>query len=786
MIKFSEKEKQFHLQTNDCSYLFKVLPSGHLAHLYFGKKIHHKDFFENFTENKEPAFGSSTSYSSENHGFSLNFEQLEYSSYGKGDYRDPSISIISDDGNRTFDFLYHSHQLYTEKSKLEGLPSSYGNVEGEVETLIVTMIDCVYHVRLLLSYSVFAEKNVYTRNVKIVNEGVNKLIIDNISSFSLDYDHSDFDLLTLDGSWIRERHRHRRKLGIGKVEISSRKGVSSSDHNPFLLLCNGDTTEFSGESYGFALMYSGNHRCSVEVNSHCNTRILMGINDFDFSWGLDQNSSFQTPEVIFSYSQKGFNGLSSIFHKFIRNNVVRGEWKYKERPVLINNWEATYFDFTEKKLLRLAKEAKNLGVELFVLDDGWFGKRDNDRSSLGDWSVNLKKLPGGIKGLAEKINKIGLDFGIWVEPEMISIDSDLYRKHPQWMVRTPLRDPSPARFQYLLDLSDPEVCDYIYNSMKNLFSSASISYVKWDMNRNFSDIYSSYLPVDKQMEFAHLYVLGLYEILEKLTSDFPHILFESCASGGNRFDLAMFYYMPQVWTSDNTDSVERLHIQYGSSLFAPSSVMGAHVSAVPNHQVLRNTPIESRFNTAAFGLLGYELDLTKLTNFEKKVIAKQVIFYKKYRQTLQFGDLYRIKSPELQEYCLWMTVSKDKRQAILGYYQILAHPNPGPERYRLQGLDDSVLYKIINRQQYLDIRQFGELINMVLPVEIKTDGLIHSNLADNYLYELENTEFSAYGDQLQNSGLSPKHQFYGTGLSNQNAFIGDFGSRIFLLEEKKE
>jgi len=786
MIHYNPSSQIFHLQTAGTSYLLQVLTSGHVAHLYYGRRIRQQSAFENFSDHKELSYGSATAYSDKNHGFSLHHELLEYSSFGKGDYRNPALCLLSEDGNRTFDFLYQSHRILDGKKELHGLPSSQQAGEENVQTLELVLFDLLYHLTLTLSYTVFQDKDVIARSVKIHNGGEQTLIIDKISSFSLDYDHHDFDLITLDGTWIRERFSHRRALNYGKIEICSRKGVSGSDHSPFLLLCDKETTESSGNAYGFALMYSGNHSSSVEVDTHDKSRIQMGINDFDFSWELINNETFQSPEAFLVYSEKGFNGLSTRFHKFIRHNIVRGEWQYKERPILINNWEATYFDFNEKSLLKLAKEAKTLGIELFVLDDGWFGKRDNDRSSLGDWFVNLKKLPAGIKGLADKINKMGLDFGLWVEPEMISMESDLYRKHPEWLVHCPSREPSPARFQYLLDLTNPLVCDYICESMKQLFSSADISYIKWDMNRNFSDIYSNNLEPKKQKEFSHRYVLGLYRILKELTEEFPHILFESCASGGNRFDLAMFSYMPQIWTSDNTDAMERLHIQWGSSLFAPLSVTGAHVSAVPNHQVLRNTPIESRFNTAAFGVLGYELDLNKISNFEKKVIKKQIDFYKDHRKLLQFGTFFRLKTPEGRGTSLWMVVSEDKDEAIVGYYQQMAHPNPPSERYLLEGLDPDQLYKIQNRRQYMDIRQFGDLINMILPVTINTEGALHSTIADNYLYELEKTEFKAYGDQLMFRGFVPAQQFYGTGLDEHSAFLGDFGSRLFVLKAVKD
>nr|WP_221439788.1 alpha-galactosidase [Spirochaeta isovalerica] len=762
----------------------RILPTGHPAHLYYGEKISHKESLENFLylPSETLGYGNSTSYSTGFSGFSLNHLPLEYSSYGKGDYRNPSIALCGEDGNRTFDFTFVGYKINSGKTIPDGLPASFPDENETVETLVIELSDQSLNLTLLLSYSIFESKDIITRTVEIRNNSKSPVTIDKISSFSLDFDHKDFDLITFDGAWIRERHPHRRALGHGLTEISSRKGISSPDHNPFLVLCDKKTTEHHGDAYGFALMYSGNHSSSVEVSSHNSTRVQTGINHFDFSWLLEPGAAFQTPEAVMTFSAEGLNGMSGNFHRFIRHNIVRGTWKHKERPVLINNWEATYFDFNEKKLLNLAKEAKSLGVELFVLDDGWFGERNDDRTSLGDWFVNKKKLPSGIEGLAEKINKLGMNFGIWVEPEMISEKSDLYEKHPDWMVRTPHRDPSPGRNQFLLDLSNVLVCDFLYEILSDLFRKAGISYVKWDMNRSFSDVYSPALSPERQKEFSHRYVLGLYSLLERLTNEFPHILFESCASGGSRFDLAMFYYMPQIWTSDDTDAMERLPIQYGSSMLAPLSVMGAHVSAVPNHQVLRNTPLETRFNTATFGLLGYELDLTKLNNFEKKVIKKQISFYKEYRKLLQFGDFYRIEDPLSGEMTLWMVVSSDKNEAIIGYYQKTAKPNPGPERYRLKGLDPHKKYSLKNRTQFMDVKQFGHLINMVSPVELKENGVLHQMVASNYLYEVEKTEFSAYGDQLMNRGFCPAHQFYGTGLDEKIAFLGDFGSRLFLLK----
>jgi len=779
-----QNQNLFHLQTAATSYILNILPSGHPAHLYYGKKISHNDSFDNFLylPSETMGFGCSTAYSQDRKGLSLNHVPLEFSSYGKGDYRNPAMELTGADGNRTFDFVYTSHRIYKGKEKLDGLPSSYMNEGDDVETLELELVDSVLNVSLFLSYSIFFDRDIIARSCRVENKGNSSLSLEKLSSFSIDFDHKNFELITLDGAWIRERHHHRHPVQYGIAEICSRKGVSSPDHNPFMILCGEDTTEQMGDAYGFALMYSGNHSSSVEVSNHNYTRVQSGINHFDFSWLLEPGKSFQAPEALLSFSPEGLNGLSGNYQNFIRNNIVRGEWKFKERPVLINNWEANYFDFNEKKLLTLAKEAKTLGIELFVLDDGWFGARNDDKTSLGDWFVNSKKLPGGIGGLAEKIKKMGMDFGIWVEPEMISEESELYKKHPEWMVRTPHRNPSPGRHQFLLDLSNSEVCDHLFAVLSELFSSADISYVKWDMNRSFSDLYSLTLPSDRQKEFAHRYVLGLYSLLEKLTVKFPSILFESCASGGSRFDLAMFYYMPQIWTSDNTDAFERLSIQYGSTMFAPSSVMGAHVSAVPNHQVLRQTPLESRFNTAAFGLLGYELDVTKLSNFEKKVIKKQIAFYKEHRKLIQFGNFYRIQDPSTADITLWMTVSPDRTEALIGYYQKNAKPNPGPERYRLRGLDRDILYEVTNRPQYMDIRQFGHLINLVSPVQLKEEGLLHKIAADNYLHEVEKLNFKARGDQLLYRGFSPVQQFYGVGLDDSTAFVGDFGSRLFVLK----
>lgn len=774
MIRINE-EKEFHLQTKNSSYIMKVLPTGHLANLYYGKKIKHRNDFSTLYQNYNIEVGNSTTYSEESGHFTLDTTRLEVATYGKGDYREPSMHLNFADNSRVSDFLYQDYNIIEGMVGFDNLPEI--EISGE-NNLEIILVDKIKNVELHLFYKVFEDYDIISRSLKLINKGENELKIEKLMSFNLDLVQRDFDIYSLDGKWIKERRLNKHKFDKGTFYIDSKKGVSSSDHNPFLALKDRERNEV----YGFTLVYSGNHQALVEKSPHDFSRIQMGINPFDFNWLLKEEESFQSPEMMMAFFDKGFMKMSQNFHDIINNRLIAKKWRKKPRPILFNNWEATYFDFDEKKLLKLARQARDLGIELFVLDDGWFGKRNDDSSSLGDWYVNREKLPSGIKGLSEKINNLGLDFGIWVEPEMVSIDSELYSKHPEWAVKLNDRKASLGRNQLILDLSNPEVVEYLYNQLSSLFEKANISYVKWDMNRNFSDIYSNYLPQERQMEFSHRYYLGLYELLERLTSQFPDILFESCASGGNRFDPAMLYYMPQTWTSDNTDAVERLSIQGGTSYVYPLSTMGAHVSTTPNHQVLRRTPLETRFNVAAFGLLGYELDLNKLSRFEKKVIKKQIEFYKKHRKLLQFGKFYRLKSPFNSNQTIWLVVSEDKNEALMGYYQKLQQSNPPLENIRLKGLDPNKFYKLENRTQYLNIKEFGDLVNDRLPINIKDGGILQSLIANNYLFEQEKENITAYGDELMNAGFRPYNQFIGTGYNEKIRYIGDFGSRLYYLE----
>jgi alpha-galactosidase len=593
-------------------------------------------------------------------------------------------------------------------------------------------------------------------------------------------------LLTLDGAWIRERHLHSRPLVFGTVRIDSKKGVSSADHNPFFALRRKHTDELVGECFGFSLVYSGNFEASAEVSPHSLLRVLMGINSFDFEWQLGPMETFVTPEAILTFSNAGLSGMSQNFHRLINRHIIDPAWQEKDRPILLNNWEATGFDFKEAKLLRLARTAKKLGIELFVLDDGWFGKRDDDTTSLGDWIPNLRKLPSGLRGLAAKIHRLGLQFGIWVEPEMISEDSDLYRTHPDWVIRLPDRVPSKGRNQLILDLTRSEVRDHLFEALSSVFAEGQVQYCKWDMNRNFSDMYSLPLGPERQGEFFHRYVLGLYSLLTRLKRRFPEILFESCASGGNRFDLGMLYYMPQTWTSDDTDGIERLFIQYGTSLVYPLSTMGAHVSAVPNMQTIRNTPLETRFNTAMFGLLGYELDLTRCNPFEKKVIRRQVAFYKEHRHLLQFGRFTRMISPFSENDCLWMVSSPQGDEALVGVYQILSKPNGPMQKIPVPGLNPTLVFRIRNRSQYFNLRTFGDLIRHALPIRLRADGTLFNLLANRYLMAAETEDLQVTGDLLPTFGFVPKQPFIGTGYNDRVRLMGDFGSRIYHLRAERK
>ncbi len=686
------------------------------------------------------------------------------------------------DGSRITDFHYQEHRILAEKPSFPTMPEVFAAAGESVETLQVTVTDPIAALEVDLYYSVFASADVITRRAVVRNVGIGRVMAEKFLSFNLDFADADFEFVSLDGAWIRERHVHERTLRPGIVKIDSKRGVSSSDHNPFVAIKRPFTTEDAGDCYGFSLLYSGNFEASAEVNPHGQLRLMMGINSFDFYWNIEPGESFTTPEAVLTFAANGMTKLSQNLHRLVNKNIINPHWQERERPILANNWEATFFDFTERKLLKLARLAKQAGVELFVLDDGWFGKRNDDTSSLGDWFANPKKLPSGIGGFATKIRRIGLDFGIWVEPEMVNPDSDLYRKHPEWAIRHPQRAPSLGRHQLVLDMTRTDVRDYLFERLSTLFDEAGVTYCKWDMNRSLSDLFSGSLDSLHQGEFAHRYVLGLYELLGRVTRGYPDILFESCASGGNRFDLGMLYYMPQTWTSDDTDGMERLYIQYGTSFAYPPSTMGAHVSAVPNAQTIRSTPLETRFNTAIFGLLGYELDFAKLSSFDRKVIRRQIEFYKEHRKLLQFGRFYRLQSPYDTNECLWMTVSEDGGEAITGVYQMLAKPNGPAQKIPVAGLNPAHRFRIRNRRQYFNLRTFGDLARHALPIRLAAKGVLFHFLANHYLMAAETEDLLVAGDVLNRFGFVPKQRYIGSGYNADIRLMGDFGSRVYHIK----
>lgn len=778
MIFFHEKQQLFHLQTEETSYVIKVSEFGHLLNLYYGERLEQRSNLSMLDHQYNVMLGSTTAYSNSNVRYCLETQKLEVSTSGKGDYRDSSLHVRFDvDGSTTSDFVYHSYQILDEKPQPSGLPHTH-SLEEEQSSLVIRLKDKVHDLYVDLHYSCFSSANIITRRMEVVNECQFGIDVEKAMSLNLDLDQlRQPQALHLTGKWIKEGQLQRDDIHQGQLVLESRRGVSSAQHAPYLAITESSSDELQGHCYGFSLIYSGNYKTTIEKSAYEQVRIAMGVSDFDFCWKLAQGESFTTPEVMMTFSADGLNRMSQNLHAGVNRHLIAKQWQSSPRPVQVNNWEATYFDFNHCKLLSIAKKAKKLGAELFVLDDGWFGKRDDERSSLGDWFDHKSKLSGGTARLAEKIRAQGLDFGIWVEPEMVSPDSELYRAHPEWALTIPDRTASLGRYQLVLDMSNPDVVDYLFEKLSAVFSQTRASYVKWDHNRNLSDVYSQ--TSSDQHSLYHKYVLGLYELLFRLREAFPNVLFENCSSGGNRFDLGMTYFMPQTWTSDNTDSYARLAIQQGFSYFLPSSTMSAHVSGHPSHQALRHTPIESRFNVASFGNLGYQLDLTKLTPFEEKIAKKQIAFYKQHREILQYGDFYRLDS---RYGYAWLMVNREKTQALLGIFQGSQQCNTELERIRIPSLNPNLNYKITSRVQYQNVRQFGDLINEHLPVNIKDRGVLHSVIANHVLHPTTQEEYQLYGDQLEKFGLPLKSQFLGTEMTDEIRHIGDYGSRLYVIE----
>lgn len=694
-IKFHEASKEFHLYNDEISYIINILPNNQLGNLYYGKRIEDK---EDHSYLLEGGIRPLAVYLCEG-DISLQLTRQEYPSYGTTDFHYPAFEIEQENRSRISKFEYLSHEIFPGKKPLKGLPATYVEEKTEADSLEITLFDPVTKTKLVLSYTIFKDIAVITRNAFFLQEGEETVILNRALSASIDLPDDDYEMVHFAGAWSRERAIKKRRLEQGVQSIHSLRGSSSAEHNPFFMLKRPNTVEDMGEVYGFSLVYSGNFLAQVEVDSHDTTRVIMGIHPDTFRWILKKGEYFQTPEAVMVYSDKGIGWMSQTYHRLYRTRLARGYWRDRERPILINNWEATDFRFDEEKIIKIAETAKKVGVELFVLDDGWFGKRNNDQAGLGDWYVNKEKIPSGISGLANRIEKLGMKFGLWFEPEMVNKDSDLFRSHPDWILATPGRSQSQGRTQYVLDYSRPEVVDYIYGMMSKLLREAHLSYIKWDMNRYITECYSIALSKERQGEVMHRYVLGVYSLYERLTSEFPKVLFESCSSGGARFDPGILYYAPQTWTSDNTDAADRMRIQYSTSFVYPVSNMGAHVSVCPNQLTGRIIPIETRANVAFFGAFGYELDLSCLSPEELDKVKQQIIFYKENRKLFQQGLFFRLKSPYDHKENAWMVATEDGSEAIVGYYRMVNETNGACIRLKLRGLNPKSRYRVSGREQ---------------------------------------------------------------------------------------
>lgn len=707
MTEIIRKDRLIHLRNDAVSYIIYLLEGGIPAHLYFGKRVESLNPVSMLRRYDLPADGSFSLQ-----GCTLDHTPHEYPSHGLGDLREGALSVRRKDGTRSADLRVTAAEVVDGKPGIPGLPATFG---ANAKTLLLHMQDALIGLEATLSYTMFDDVAGVMRAVKLHNASDSDLAIERAYSLCLELPESRYDLITLSGAWSREREINRRPLVMGEQGVSSLTGATSLHNSNMLFLARPETTEERGEAIGAALVYSGNFKASVHVDSHRMSRVFLGLNDVDFAWKLTPGADFHTPEAVVVYSDAGLGGMSRAFHRVCAEHLVRGKYARAPRPILLNNWEATYFGFNEEKLLKIAKTAADVGVELFVLDDGWFGHRDDDTTSLGDWYVDTGKLPQGMKHLTDQVHGMGLKFGLWFEPEMISPKSDLYEKHPDWAIRIDGREPVQQRQQLTLDLSREDVQDYVYESVASHLRADGIDYVKWDMNRNFSNIGSALLPADQQQELPHRYMLGLYRVLERLVNDFPDVLFESCSSGGGRFDLGMLHYMPQTWTSDNTDALCRCRIQYATSLVFPPFAMGSHVSAVPNHQTGRITPIETRGNVAMSGCFGYELDLNTLSAEEIEKVRAQVARVKAVRNTLLYGDFYRLLSPYEGNDTAWMTVSKDGSEAILMLTRAQAQSYAFPVLLRLRGLDADKVYTVVETGESYS---GSELMNAGLSVKL--------------------------------------------------------------------
>lgn len=705
-IKYFEKNRVFKLDGKDTSYIIGIVDKENfLGHVYFGKKVIDENI--NYLMRLEEAPFYPTKNNRDRVSFYDSFPH-EYSMQGIGDFRESSIRVKDKNGHSQVKLEYKSHEIYKGKLEPRNLPRTFGE-EDECTSLEITCMDTFLNLEVVLVYTVFENLDAITRSVRVKNLSEDSIKLTKVLSSCVQLEGTDLDMISLHGAWARERFVQRKHVGIGKNKVESIRGETSHQDHPFIAVLDKNATDDYGNVYGFNLVYSGNFMAQVEGCQYDTTRVVMGMSPEDFEWNLKQNEEFIAPEVVMVYSNEGLGKMTRTFHDLYRNNLIRGKYKDKKRPILINNWEATYFDFDTDKLLDIAKEASKLGIEMLVMDDGWFGHRNADNSSLGDWFVNESKIKGGLKYLVDEVNKLGMEFGIWIEPEMISEDSDLYKNHPDWLIKIPGRDPALCREQYVLDLSRKEIVDYVYEMIKNVVSSANIKYVKWDMNRQLTDLGSIGLDKESQGELSHRFVLGVYDLMDRFTKDFPEVLLENCSGGGARFDPGMLYYSPQIWCSDDTDAIERLKIQEGTAMIYPLSCIGAHVSDCPNHTVGRTTPFETRGYVALAGTFGYELDVTKIPEKDRDMIPEQVKMYHKYNDLVRTGDYYRLANYSSNgSYDSWQVVSKDKKETLVSFVQVLGRANSHSRRVKIKGLIEEELYE---NQETKEVLSGGALMH---------------------------------------------------------------------------
>jgi len=764
----------FKIDTKNTSYLIKISKFNHILNCYYGSKILDQESFYFAEEKYGAGAGTSTNYSEEDFNYILDLLSLEVSSPLKGDYKEPSI-VIDNGKDFILDLVYRDFKINDNFTKISNLPNPHGNLEE----LIINTKDFVKDICVDLHYVVDYENDIILRRTVVKNNTKSPLILNKVMSMQLEMVGKNFELISLYGGWGFEGQKSYTKLDHGIYINDSKTGNSSCRHNPFFLLKEEEANYNNSDVYSFNLIYSSNHYEMVEQSSFNKTRIQTGISPYCFKYTLNDGEIFETPFAIMTYSNKGINGSSQNMHNFIIEHILKEEHKDMLSPILINNWEATYMKFKESNLKAIIKKAKDLKLDMFVLDDGWFGRRTDDTKGLGDYDVNKKKIHSGLEGIAKYTNKKDLKFGLWFEPEMVNEDSKLYEDHPDWVIKDENRAPSKGRHQLVLDLTKKEVQDYIIENVNCILDNNPISYVKWDMNRNMSDVSSSTYHGG---EMFHRYIVGLYHIFDEIILKHPNVYFEGCASGGNRFDLGILRYFDQIWTSDDTDAFERISIQSGYSLAYPLKTLSNHVSTSPSHSVLRNTPLETRFNVAMFGSLGFELDLSLLRPVETKSIEKSLSFYKDHHELIANGNFYQLKDIKKNGYALWLIVSKDKKEAMLGYFNSLQKMNPSIDEIKLYGLDENLMYKFEVLPHEHNIHLFGGLINMVLPFKVDERGALVNTIANHKTMSGEKEEYEISGSALLSGALKLKNQWCGTGFNEDVRVLGDFGSRVYYIK----